>query len=71
MQVLGLNPNSDENGKPIPYMLNISPDAMLELNTFTADIERPLCPGANHAPMADWAGKLTGPYIVLPVLFTV
>lgn len=48
------------DGKPVPYLLQIAPDAYREWANFYRDVEAELRPGGELELIADWGGKLHG-----------
>ncbi|SNR81535.1 putative DNA primase/helicase [Humidesulfovibrio mexicanus] len=48
------------DGKPVPYLLQIAPDAYREWADFHRDVEAELRPGGELELIADWGGKLHG-----------
>lgn len=48
------------DGKPVPYILQIAPDAYREWADFHRDVEAELRPGGELELIADWGGKLHG-----------
>lgn len=50
----------DSDGKPVPYVLQIAPDAYREWADFHRDVETKLRPGGELELIADWGGKLHG-----------
>jgi len=59
-QLLDIEPGEDENGKRIPYVLNLSKEAYQEWFDFSMVVEKDLREGGRFEYINDWAGKLPG-----------
>ncbi len=58
--ILRLEVNLDDNGKPCPYIVTVGSDAMKEIDRFAIQVEQQLGAGGDFASIDDWAGKLVG-----------
>ncbi len=58
--VLQLQPETDSNDKPRPYVVKVSNDAYSELNRFRGSIETELRPSGGLSALKDWGSKLPG-----------
>ncbi len=58
--LLQLAPGSDEEGRSTPHALRLTPDALVRLDRFEAEIEPRLGEQGDLGLMPDWGGKLVG-----------
>lgn len=58
--LLNIEPGTDERGKPVPYILNLSREAYQEWMDFSKVVEMGLREGGRFEFITDWGGKLPG-----------
>jgi hypothetical protein len=58
--LLNIEPQTDDQGKVIPYILRLSPEAFQEWFDFSIVVESDLRDGGRFEHLRDWAGKLPG-----------
>ena len=59
-QLLRLDYDQDEGGRPIPHILRFDDQALLRMQAWEAEIEPKLGPAGELGGLADWGGKLFG-----------
>jgi len=60
LDALDLKPVADLDSETCPHVVNVSKEALHELDRFAQKIEKELGPGGEFTSMGDWAGKLVG-----------
>jgi hypothetical protein len=58
--IVGAQPRIDEDGKPVPHILSLSPEAEALSNEFAAWLEPQMAMFGDLGCIADWAAKLHG-----------
>jgi hypothetical protein len=69
LELLNLPGAVDNEGRPAPHLLALSPEADHVLQDFERWIEPQLAEGGDLAHLADWAGKLAGAAVRLAGVF--
>ncbi|MFH1109471.1 MAG: DUF3987 domain-containing protein [Planctomycetota bacterium] len=66
---LQLQPTVDAHGNPYPFVVQVSPEAVAELNRFRAWAETELRTGGELSTMRDWGSKLPGAVCRVAAIF--
>jgi len=55
-----LEPNKDEFGKDVPHWIRLSREAVIEMETFHAAVEKQMRPNSDVVCIRDWVAKFAG-----------
>lgn len=61
----------EEDGTPVPHVVNLTRDALAVLHAYEAAVERDLGDGGRFAGIRDWAGKAVGQAVRVAALLEV